>query len=391
MPRDYLFTSESVTEGHPDKVADQISDGVLDAILEKDPHGRVAVETLVKTGIAVVAGEVTTNCYVDIPRIVRSTITGIGYTDSSHGFDGNTCGVMVAIEGQSQDIARGVDVKGPKKEQGAGDQGMMFGFACDETPELMPAPITYAHALTRRLAEVRRKKHDWLRPDGKSQVTVEYRDGRPARIDAVVLSTQHAESISNKALHEAIREDVIHKVLPKKLVDSKTKVFINPTGRFVIGGPMGDSGVTGRKIIVDTYGGMGRHGGGAFSGKDPSKVDRSAAYMGRYIAKNVVAAGLARRCEVQVSYAIGVAEPVSVFVETFGTAAVPEERIEKAIRAVFGLKPREIVESLDLLRPIYQRTAAYGHFGRTEKEFTWERTDKKDALREAAGLRLKSA
>jgi S-adenosylmethionine synthetase len=391
MPRDYLFTSESVTEGHPDKVADQISDGVLDAILEKDPHGRVAVETLVKTGIAVVAGEVTTNCYVDIPRIVRSTITRIGYTDSSHGFDGNTCGVMVAIEGQSQDIARGVDVKGAKKEQGAGDQGMMFGFACDETPELMPAPITYAHALTRRLAEVRRKKHDWLRPDGKSQVTVEYRDGRPARIDAVVLSTQHAESISNKALHEAIREDVILKVLPKKLVDAKTKVFINPTGRFVIGGPMGDSGVTGRKIIVDTYGGMGRHGGGAFSGKDPSKVDRSAAYMGRYIAKNVVAAGLARRCEVQVSYAIGVAEPVSVFVETFGTAAVPEEQIEKAIRAVFGLKPREIVESLDLLRPIYQRTAAYGHFGRTEKEFTWERTDKKDALREAAGLRLKSA
>jgi len=391
MPRDYLFTSESVTEGHPDKVADQISDGVLDAILEKDPHGRVAVETLVKTGIAVVAGEVTTNCYVDIPRIVRSTITRIGYTDSSHGFDGNTCGVMVAIEGQSLDIARGVDVKGAKKEQGAGDQGMMFGFACDETPELMPAPITYAHALTRRLAEVRRKKHEWLRPDGKSQVTVEYRGGRPARIDAVVLSTQHAESISNKALHEAVREDVILKVLPKKLVDARTKVFINPTGRFVIGGPMGDSGVTGRKIIVDTYGGMGRHGGGAFSGKDPSKVDRSAAYMGRYIAKNVVAAGLARRCEVQVSYAIGVAEPVSVFVETFGTAAVPEEQIEKAIRAVFGLKPREIVESLDLLRPIYQRTAAYGHFGRTEKEFTWARTDKKDALREAAGLRLKSA
>jgi S-adenosylmethionine synthetase len=391
MPRDYLFTSESVTEGHPDKVADQISDGVLDAILEKDPHGRVAVETLVKTGIAIVAGEVTTNCYVDIPRIVRSTITKIGYTDSSHGFDGNTCGVMVAIEGQSQDIARGVDVKGPKKEQGAGDQGMMFGFACDETPELMPAPITYAHALTRRLAEVRRKKHDWLRPDGKSQVTVEYRDGRPFRIDAVVLSTQHAESVSNKALHEAVREDVILKVLPKKLVDSKTKIFINPTGRFVIGGPMGDSGVTGRKIIVDTYGGMGRHGGGAFSGKDPSKVDRSAAYMGRCIAKNVVAAGLARRCEVQVSYAIGVAEPVSVFVETFGTAAVPEEKIERAIRQVFGLKPREIVESLDLLRPIYQRTAAYGHFGRSEKEFTWERTDKKDALRDAAGLKLKLA
>jgi S-adenosylmethionine synthetase len=286
----------------------------------------------------------------------------------------------VAIEGQSQDIARGVD---NKKEQGAGDQGMMFGFACDETPELMPAPIHYAHALTRKLADVRRKSHDWLRPDGKSQVTVEYKDGRPVRIDTVVVSTQHSDDITNKKLHEAIREDVIAKALPKKLIDNKTKFYINPTGRFVIGGPMGDSGVTGRKIIVDTYGGMGRHGGGAFSGKDPSKVDRSAAYMGRYIAKNVVAAGLARRCEVQVSYAIGVAEPTSVMVETFGTATVPEERIAKAIRQVFGLKPREITEHLDLLRPIYQKTASYGHFGRSEKEFTWERTDKKDALREA--------
>ena len=381
MPTDFLFTSESVTEGHPDKIADQISDGVLDAIIAKDPQARVAVETLVKTGLAIVAGEVTTNCYVDIPKIVRSTITRIGYTDSSMGYDGNTCGVMVAIEGQSQDIARGVD---NKKDQGAGDQGMMFGFACDETPELMPAPIHYAHALTRRLAEVRRKNHTWIRPDGKSQVTVEYKDGRPVRIDAVVVSTQHAEEVSNKKIQEAIREDVIIKVLPKKLIDNKTKFFINPTGRFVIGGPMGDSGVTGRKIIVDTYGGMGRHGGGAFSGKDPSKVDRSAAYMGRYIAKNVVAAGLASRCEVQVSYAIGVAEPVSVMVETFGTATVPEEQIARAVRQTFGLRPREITEHLDLLRPIYQKTAAYGHFGRPDKEFTWERTDKKDALREAA-------
>ncbi|MBZ4396166.1 methionine adenosyltransferase [Myxococcus sp. MISCRS1] len=381
MPTDFLFTSESVTEGHPDKIADQISDGVLDAIIAKDPQARVAVETLVKTGLAIVAGEVTTNTYVDIPRIVRSTICKIGYTDSSMGYDGNTCGVMVAIEGQSQDIARGVD---NKKDQGAGDQGMMFGFACDETPELMPAPLHYAHALTRKLADVRRKQHDWLRPDGKSQVTVEYREGRPVRIDAVVVSTQHSEEISNKRIQEAIREDVIAKALPKKLIDNKTKFFINPTGRFVVGGPMGDSGLTGRKIIVDTYGGMGRHGGGAFSGKDPSKVDRSAAYMGRYIAKNVVAAGLARRCEVQVSYAIGVAEPVSVMVETFGTATVPEERIAKAIRQTFGLRPREITEGLDLLRPIYQKTAAYGHFGRSEKEFTWERTDRKDALRDAA-------
>ncbi|MFB1480330.1 methionine adenosyltransferase [Corallococcus sp. RDP092CA] len=381
MPTDFLFTSESVTEGHPDKIADQISDGVLDAIIAKDPQARVAVETLVKTGLAIVAGEVTTNCYVDIPKIVRSTITRIGYTDSSMGYDGHTCGVMVAIEGQSQDIARGVD---NKKDQGAGDQGMMFGFACDETPELMPAPIHYAHQLTRRLAEVRRKNHPWIRPDGKSQVTVEYKDGKPLRIDAVVLSTQHSDDVSNKKIQEAIREDVILKVLPKKLIDNKTKFFINPTGRFVIGGPMGDSGLTGRKIIVDTYGGMGRHGGGAFSGKDPSKVDRSAAYMGRYIAKNVVAAGLASRCEVQVSYAIGVAEPVSVMVETFGTSSVPEEQIARAVRQVFGLRPREITEHLDLLRPIYQKTAAYGHFGRSEKEFTWERTDKKDALREAA-------
>ncbi len=382
MPKDYLFTSESVTEGHPDKICDQISDGVVDALIEKDPHARIAVETLVKTGLALVAGEVTTTAWIDIPTIVRNTIKRIGYTDSAYGYDGNTCGVLVAIEGQSQDIARGVD-EGSKKEQGAGDQGMMFGYAVNETPELMPAPIQYAHALTRKLAEVRRKKHQWLRPDGKSQVTIEYVDGKVARIDAVVISTQHAEDVSNKKIKEAVLEDVIKAALPSKLLDKKTKYFINPTGRFVIGGPMGDSGVTGRKIIVDTYGGAGRHGGGAFSGKDPSKVDRSAAYMGRYIAKNVVAAGLADRCEVQVSYAIGVAEPVSVFVETFGTARADEDLIARAVREVFGLKPRQIVEHLDLLKPIYQRTAAYGHFGRPE--FTWEKTDKKEALRDAVG------
>jgi S-adenosylmethionine synthetase len=384
MPKDYLFTSESVTEGHPDKICDQISDGVVDALISKDPQARIAVETLVKTGFAIVAGEVTTNAWIDIPTIVRNTIRGIGYTDSKMGFDGNTCGVMVAIEGQSQDIARGVDEKS-NKEQGAGDQGMMFGYACNETAELMPAPIHFAHALTRKLADVRKKKHDWLRPDGKSQVTVEYKDGKPVRIDAVVVSTQHAEEASNKKIRDMVMEEVIKASLPAKLMDKKTKFYINPTGRFVIGGPMGDSGVTGRKIIVDTYGGMGRHGGGAFSGKDPSKVDRSAAYMGRYIAKNVVAAGLATRCEVQVSYAIGVADPVSVMVDTFGTATVDEDKIAKAVREVFGLKPRQIIEHLDLLKPIYQRTAAYGHFGRTE--FTWEKTDKKEELRAALGLK----
>ncbi|MGV3623446.1 MAG: methionine adenosyltransferase [Archangium sp.] len=384
MPKDYLFTSESVTEGHPDKICDQISDGVVDAIIAKDPMARIAVETLVKTGFAMVAGEVTTNAWIDIPGIVRKTICNIGYTDSAMGFDGNTCGVMAAIEGQSQDINRGVDQKG-SKEIGAGDQGMMFGYACNETTELMPAPIHYAHALTRKLADVRKKKHDWLRPDGKSQVTVEYKDGKAVRIDAVVLSTQHSEEASNKKIKEVVMEEVIKAALPTKLLDKKTKFFINPTGRFVIGGPMGDSGLTGRKIIVDTYGGMGRHGGGAFSGKDPTKVDRSAAYMGRYIAKNVVAAGLATRCEVQVSYAIGVAEPVSVMVDTFGTAVVDEEKIARAVRSTFGLKPREIIEHLDLLKPIYQRTAAYGHFGRSE--FSWEKLDKKDELREAAGLR----
>jgi S-adenosylmethionine synthetase len=378
---DYLFTSESVTEGHPDKMADQISDAVLDAVLAQDPRGRVACETLLKTGYVMLAGEITTTAHVDYPTLARKVVRDIGYTAGEMGFDGTTCAVLVAVDQQSPDIGQGVDTGG------AGDQGMMFGFACDETPELMPAPIQYAHAVTRQLAKARKGGLDFLRPDGKSQVTVEYRAGRPARIDAVVCSTQHADGISNKKLHAAVREEVIARALPKKLIDKKTKIFINPTGRFVIGGPMGDTGVTGRKIIVDTYGGMGRHGGGAFSGKDPSKVDRSAAYMGRYIAKNVVAAGLARRCEVQVAYAIGVAEPVSVMVDTFGTGTVAEERIARAVRQVFGLKPREIIEGLDLLRPIYTRTAAYGHFGRTEKEFTWERTDRKDALREAAGGR----
>ena len=380
---DFLFTSESVTEGHPDKMADQISDAVLDAVLAQDHRGRVACETLLKTGYVMVAGEITTSARVDYPNLARQVVRNIGYTAGEMGFDGNTCAVLVAVDQQSPDIGQGVDVGG------AGDQGMMFGYACDETPELMPAPIQYAHAVTRQLSKARRAGLDFLRPDGKSQVTVEYRNGRPARIDAVVCSTQHAAEISNRKLHAAIREQVIARALPKRLVDAKTKILVNPTGRFVIGGPMGDTGVTGRKIIVDTYGGMGRHGGGAFSGKDPSKVDRSAAYMGRYIAKNVVAAGLARRCEVQVAYAIGVAEPVSVMVETFGTGAVAEEKIARAIRRVFGLKPREIIEGLDLLRPIYRETAAYGHFGRSE--FTWERTDRKDALRDAAGLRGRAA
>ncbi len=379
-PNDYLFTSESVTEGHPDKMADQISDAVLDAVLSHDKRGRVACETLLKTGYVMIAGEITTTARIEYPKLAREVVKRIGYTDGEMGFDGNTCAVLVAVDQQSPDIGQGVDVGG------AGDQGMMFGYACNETPELMPAPIQYAHAVTRQLAKARRAELDFLRPDGKSQVTVEYRNGRPARIDSVVVSTQHAADVSNKKLHAAVREQVIARALPRKLIDRKTKFFINPTGRFVIGGPMGDTGVTGRKIIVDTYGGMGRHGGGAFSGKDPSKVDRSAAYMGRYIAKNLVAAGLARRCEVQVAYAIGVAEPVSVMVQTFGTGAVPEERIARAVREVFGLKPREIIEGLDLLRPIYEKTAAYGHFGRAEKEFTWERTDRKEALREAAGL-----
>jgi len=385
MQSDFLFTSESVTEGHPDKMADQISDAVLDAVISQHPAGRVACETLLKTGYVMIAGEITTTAHIDYQRLAREVVKRIGYTDGSMGFDGRTCGVLVAVDCQSPDIGQGVDTGG------AGDQGMMFGYACDETPELMPAPIHFAHAVTRQLAKVRRGGLDFLRPDGKSQVTVEYRQGKPSRIDAVVVSTQHSPEVSNRKLHAAVREEVIARALPKRLIDRRTKIYINPTGRFVIGGPMGDTGVTGRKIIVDTYGGMGRHGGGAFSGKDPSKVDRSAAYMGRHIAKNVVAAGLASRCEVQVAYAIGVAEPVSVMVETFGTATAPEAKIAAAVKEVFGLTPRQIIEGLDLLRPIYEKTAAYGHFGRSEKEFTWERTDKKDALREAAGTRRSRA
>ncbi len=380
MPQtDYVFTSESVTEGHPDKMADQISDMVLDAVLSQDVKGRVACETLLKTGYVMIAGEITTTARIDYSRLARETVRRIGYVSSEMGFDGTTCAVLVAVDHQSPDIGQGVDTGG------AGDQGMMFGFACDETPELMPAPLQYAHAVTRQLAKARRSGLDFLRPDGKSQITVEYRGGKPVRIDTVVVSTQHADHVSNRKLHAAVRDEVIAKALPKKMMDKKTKVLINPTGRFVIGGPMGDTGVTGRKIIVDTYGGMGRHGGGAFSGKDPSKVDRSAAYMGRYIAKNVVAAGLARRCEVEIAYAIGVAEPVSVFVETFGTGTVEEAKIAAAVREVFDLTPRAIIQSLDLLRPIYEKTAAYGHFGRSEREFTWERTDRKEALRDAAG------
>ncbi len=376
---DYLFTSESVTEGHPDKMADQISDAVLDAVLSQDPKGRVACETLLKTGYVMIAGEITTSARVDYPNLARQVVRRIGYTSSEMGFDGGTCAVLVAVDQQSRDIGQGVDTGG------AGDQGMMFGFACDETPELMPAPIHYAHAVTRQLAKARRGGLDFLRPDGKSQISVEYKGGKILRLDTVVVSTQHAEDVSNKKLHAAVREEVIAKALPKKLMDRKTKIFINPTGRFVTGGPMGDTGITGRKIIVDTYGGMGRHGGGAFSGKDPSKVDRSAAYVCRYIAKNVVAAGLASRCEVQVAYAIGVAEPVSVMVDTFGTGKVSDDKIAAAVRNVFVLTPRGIIEHLDLLRPIYEKTAAYGHFGRSEKEFSWERTDKKEELREAAG------
>jgi S-adenosylmethionine synthetase len=385
MQKDFLFTSESVTEGHPDKMADQISDAVLDAVLAEDPKGRVACETLLKTGYVMIAGEITTKAHVDYQRLARRVVNRIGYTDGQMGFDGNTCAVLVSVDRQSPDIGQGVDTGG------AGDQGMMFGFACDETPELMPAPIHYAHAVTRQLAKARRSGLEFLRPDGKSQVTVEYREGKPFRIDAVVCSTQHAPDVSNRKLHAAVREEVIARALPKRLVDRRTKIYINPTGRFVIGGPMGDTGVTGRKIIVDTYGGMGRHGGGAFSGKDPSKVDRSAAYMGRHIAKNVVAAGLASRCEVQVAYAIGVAEPVSVMVETFGTATVAERKIAAAIREVFALTPRRIIEGLDLLRPIYEKTAAYGHFGRSEKDFTWERTDRVEALRSAAGAKSRAA
>jgi S-adenosylmethionine synthetase len=384
--RDFLFTSESVTEGHPDKICDQISDAVLDAIIADDPRARVACETLTKTGFIVIAGEVTTTTYVDMPSIVRRTIKKIGYNQSSWGFDWETCGVLTAIEKQSPDIAMGVD-ETKEHEQGAGDQGMMFGFAVDDTDELMPMPISLAHKLCRRLAEARKTGElSFLRPDGKSQVTVQYEGGRPKRVDAVVISTQHNPDIETPALREAVTELIIKKTVPANLLDKNTKFYVNPTGRFVIGGPQGDSGLTGRKIIVDTYGGMGRHGGGAFSGKDPSKVDRSAAYMGRYMAKNIVAAGLARRAEVQIAYAIGVAKPVSVMVETFGTGTVPEAKIEKILSEAFPLTPRGIIQHLDLLRPVYEATAAYGHFGRSEATFTWERTDRAADLRDRAGL-----
>jgi S-adenosylmethionine synthetase len=378
--KNFLFTSESVTEGHPDKIADQISDAVLDEVLKQDPKGRVACETLVTTGLAVVAGEITTTAHIDYDDLVRKTIRGVGYDDARYGYDSQTCAVMCTVKRQSPDIAMGVDTGG------AGDQGMMFGFACDETPELMPMPIQLAHQLTSKLSEVRKsRKVDFLRPDGKSQVTIEYRNGKPFRVDAVVISTQHSESVSNDDLRNAVLEHVIKPVVPAAMLDKNTKYFINPTGRFVIGGPMGDAGLTGRKIIVDTYGGYGRHGGGAFSGKDPSKVDRSACYMARYIAKNVVAAGLASKAEVQLAYAIGVAEPVSVMVDSFGTATVSEEKITEVVREVFQLTPKAIIETLDLRRPIYKDTAAYGHFGRKGPGFTWEKTDRAEALRKAAG------
>jgi S-adenosylmethionine synthetase len=378
----FLFTSESVTEGHPDKIADQISDAVLDAVLTDDPTGRVACETLVTTGLVVVAGEITTTTYVDFSDLAREVIRDVGYTRAKYGFDAETCGVICTIHKQSPDIAMGVDTGG------AGDQGLMFGFACDETPELMPMPIQLAHSLTHKLAEVRKKNVvEFLRPDGKSQVTIEYVDGRPARVDSVVISTQHSDKVSLKDLQAAVRKHVIDPVLPKALVDKNTKYHINPTGRFVTGGPMGDAGLTGRKIIVDSYGGYSRHGGGAFSGKDPTKVDRSACYMARYIAKNIVAAGLATKVEVQLAYAIGVAEPVSVMADTFGTGTIPNSQITELIREFFKLTPKGIIETLDLRKPIYRATAAYGHFGRTGAGFTWEKTDKAEAIRKEAGSR----
>ncbi|MGI6638047.1 MAG: methionine adenosyltransferase [Desulfobulbus sp.] len=384
----HLFTSESVSEGHPDKVADQISDAILDAILAKDKYARVACESLVTTGLALIAGEITTSAWVDMPRIVRETIRDIGYNSSEMGFDWQSCAVMTTIDKQSSDIAQGVNEgSGLDLDQGAGDQGLMFGYACNETPVLMPMPITYAHALMQRQAMMRKAGVlSWLRPDAKSQVTIEYEDNAPKRIEAVVLSTQHSAEVSYETLQEGVMEEIIKPVLPAAMLDNHTKFFINPTGRFVIGGPVGDCGVTGRKIIVDSYGGRGSHGGGAFSGKDPSKVDRSSSYMGRYVAKNIVAAGLASEVEVQVAYAIGISKPVSINVKTFGTGKIAEERLVQIVDEVFDLRPKAIIQQLDLLRPIYRKTAVYGHFGRELPEFSWERTDKAEALRNAAGL-----
>jgi S-adenosylmethionine synthetase len=377
----YIFTSESVTEGHPDKVADQVSDAVLDAVLADDPNGRVACETLVTTGICVVAGEITTRTYVDVPKLIREVIHDIGYTDAAFGFDSKTCGVLNTIQSQSPDIAMGVDTGG------AGDQGLMFGYACDETPELMPLPIMMAHKLVRRLSESRRARElSYLRPDGKSQVSVEYVDGRPKRIEAVVISTQHDDDVTTEQLRADVKKYIIDPVIPSGMVDSQTKYHINPTGRFVIGGPHGDTGLTGRKIIVDTYGGMGRHGGGAFSGKDPTKVDRSACYMARYVAKNLVESGLATRVEVQLAYAIGVAEPVSVMVNTFGTGTIEDQRIAELVVENFALTPAGMIQHLRLRRPIYRKTAAFGHFGRTEDTFSWEATDKAEELRAASQM-----
>ncbi len=385
---DFIFTSESVSEGHPDKVADQISDAVLDAAIAQDPHSRVACESLVTTGMVFIAGEITTAAALDYPKIARETIREIGYDDSAMGFDWETCAVLTSIDKQSPDISQGVtEGQGLFKDQGAGDQGLMFGYACDDTPELMPMPIMMAHKLTKKLADVRKAGIlKFLRPDSKSQVSVRYIDDRPVCIDTVVVSSQHTPDVSYEDIREGIIEEVVKKVLPAELMNGETRFFINPTGRFVIGGPMGDCGLTGRKIIVDTYGGQGSHGGGAFSGKDPSKVDRSASYMGRYVAKNLVAAGLCDKCEVQVAYAIGVAEPVSVMINTFRTGKIPSEAIARIVRETFDLRPRAIIEQLDLLRPIYRKTAAYGHFGRELPEFTWERTDKVDILRSRAGL-----
>ncbi len=386
MSKDFIFTSESVSEGHPDKVADQISDAVLDAILAQDPKARVACETLVKTGMVILAGEITTDAWVDTEALVRKVVCEIGYDNGEVGFDGNSCAVLNAIGKQSADIAMGVD-EDESHEQGAGDQGLMFGYASNETDVFMPAPITYSHLLVKRQAELRKNKTlPWLRPDAKSQITFRYENNKPVAIDAVVLSTQHSPEISQKSLHDAIMDEVILHVLPKEWLHKDTKYFINPTGQFIIGGPVGDCGLTGRKIIVDTYGGMARHGGGAFSGKDPSKVDRSAAYMARYVAKNIVAAGLADRCEIQVSYAIGVAEPTSISVDTFGTGKLDESRLVEIVRDVFDMRPKGLIAQLGLLKPIYQPTAAYGHFGRNDDTFSWEKTDKIDALKSAAGI-----